>query len=237
MSRHDRRGPVAALAAFELRRLARSPGALAGAAGFVLVLAVGHAVYWSALPPRPADDRMFGWAYLIGAFGLLRFGLAEDRELSFDECLVVNLTTPARYLAGKLLAVAAALVAYGAGAFLAASAFGAGDWRFAAWYAVLFTLVAWLFLPGLLLVELVAGTRYPAAALFVAFAAALAVARAVSSPMVVVEALGLDVERFDWSSLAPLAGRALVSSWLLVLLYPLSRLRLTGRAAWSRLGA
>ncbi|HEX7119540.1 MAG TPA: hypothetical protein VF212_12170 [Longimicrobiales bacterium] len=229
--------PVRAVAAFELRRLARSPGAWLGVLAFVALLGVGHWSYWTALPPRPADDRLFGWGYILAMCGILRFGFAEDRELVLDEFLVANLVTPARYALGKLVAVAAVLAVFGAGAFLWACLLGAGDAAYAMWYTALFTLVALLFLPAVALVELAIDTRYPAAFVFVAFVAVLVIGHAVAGPAVVVAALGLDVERLIYASLLPLAGRVLVSAWLLLLLYPLCRLRLVGRAGWSWAGA
>lgn len=224
--------PILGVATLQLRSIWRSPGARIAVVAFVVLLAIGHGVYWSALPPRAADDRMFGWAYLTAMFALLRFGLAEDRTRGFDEFLVINLVTPARYVAGKLLAAVTTIAAFAAGAFVLAYALGGADWEYAAWYTTLFTLVAWVYLPAVLIVELAIATRYPAAFVFVAFAAGLTIARAFTGTESIVAALGFDVERFAYASLGPLARRALVSMWLLVLLYPVCRLRLLGRAGW-----
>ncbi|HEX7120260.1 MAG TPA: hypothetical protein VF212_15805 [Longimicrobiales bacterium] len=229
-------GAVRAVAAFELRRLVRSPGAVLGAVLFLALLGIGHWSYWVALPPRPADDRLFGWAYILAMCGALRFGFGEDRDLALDEFLVQNLVTPACYALGKLTAVAVVITAFAAAAFACAFAMSAGDLTYAAWYTVLFTLVAWLFLPAVALVELVFVTRYPVAFVLVAFVAVLLVGGAVAGPRVVVAALGLDVERYAYATLLPLGGRVLVSVWSLLLLYPLCRLRLVGRAGWSRAG-
>jgi len=220
---------VVAIARFEIREQWRSRAAWIAAIGFIVLLAAGHWSYWTTLPPRPDDDRLFGHAYLLAAIALLRFGTSRDHELGFDEYLVTNLTTPARYLAGKLLAACASLAALGGIAFAAALALSLGEWRYAVWYTVLFTLVSQLFLPAVLLAELLFRTRLPAAVVFFGFVVALAVARAVSSPMVLVTALGLDTERFAFETLAPLARRAVGSTLLLGLLYPVWRLRLPAR--------
>lgn len=227
------RGQVRALVGVELRRIARAPGTAVGVVGFLVLLAVGHWSYWTTLPPRPQDDHLFVWAYIIAMCGMLRFGLAEDRELDLDEYLVTNLVSPLRYMLSKLLAVTAMLGVFGAGAFVCAAAASAGDLRYAAWYTVVMTLVTWMLLPVLLLVELVIDSRYPAIFVLISFVATLVAARLVSGPMVIVELLGLDVERYVYSSLAPLAVRGVVAAWLLAVLYPLCRLRLVGRAGWS----
>jgi hypothetical protein len=226
-------GRVRALVGVELRRIARAPGTAVGVVGFLVLLAVGHWSYWTTLPPRPEDDHLFVWAYIIAMCGMLRFGFAEDRELDLDEYLVTNLVSPLRYVLSKLLAVAAMLGVFGAGAFACAAAASAGDLQYAAWYTVLMTLVTWMSLPALLLIELAIDSRYPAIFVLMAFAATLVAGRLVFGSLVIVEALGLDIERYAYASLAPLAVRAAVAAWLLVVLYPLCRLRLVGRAGWS----
>ena len=102
---------------------------------------------------------------------------------------------------------------------------------------VLMTLVVWMLLPALLLVEICIDTRYPALFVLLAFVATLIVGRLMLGPVAIVRLLGLDVERYVYASLGPLGVRALVSGWLLVVLYPLCRLRLVGRAGWSWAGA
>lgn len=230
-------GRVRALAAVELRRMMRAPGTLVGVAGFLVLLAVGHWSYWTSLPPRPEDDRLFVWAYIVAMCGMLRFGLAEDRELGIDEYLVPNLVPPFRYALSKLLATVAMLGIFGAGAFICAAAASVGDLQYAAWYTVLMTLVVWMLLPVLLLVEICIDTRYPALFVLLVFVATLIVGRLMLGPVAIVQLLGLDVQRYVYASLGPLGVRALVSGWLLVVLYPLCRLRLVGRAGWSWAGA
>ena len=226
--------PILDVAVFELRRVLRSPATVVGIIGFTVLLAVGHWSYWSALPPRATDDRMFGWAYIVAMCAILRFGFAEDRELRFDEYLVSNLVSPLRYALGKLVAVVVVLLAFGAVAALLGFILGAADGRYAVWYATLFTLVAWVYLPAILLVELVVATRYPTAFVFITFVVCVVFARMFVGVDAITNALGFDVARFDYASLEPLAVRALVSPWLLILLYPLCRLRLVGRAGWSK---
>lgn len=229
--------PILGVAAFELRRVMRSPATVVGMLIFVVLLAVGHWSYWSALPPRAAGDRMFSLAYIIAMCAILRFGLAEDRDLHFDEFLIVNLVSPLRYAIGKLMATVGVLLAFGVVAFLLGFILGAADWEYAIWYTTLLTLVAWVYLPAILLVELAVATRYPTAFVFVIFVACLTVARLFVGTPTIVDALGLDLERFDYASLVPLTRRALISTWLLALLYPLFRLRIVGRAGWSRADA
>ncbi|HEX7049691.1 MAG TPA: hypothetical protein VF188_05715 [Longimicrobiales bacterium] len=217
-----------AVARFELRRLLRSRSTLIAIACFLMVLAAGHWSYWASMPPRAADDRLFGYAYIGAMILSLRLGLAADRDLGLDAFLVRNFVAPVEYLAGKVLAVAVQLVGFGVLAFVAALALSAGEWEYATWYVLLFTLVAWLFLPGVLLAELVVRTRYPVAAVVVGFVIALAIGEAFSDVLVWVSALGLDVERFAYATLEPLVWRCAGATLLLVLLYPLSLLRLPG---------
>src|SRR5690606_7631714 len=186
-------GRVRALAAVELRRMMRAPGTLVGVVGFLILLAVGHWSYWTTLPPRPEDDRLFVWAYIVAMCGMLRFGLAEDRELAIDEYLVPNLISPLRYALSKLLATTAMLGVFGAGAFACAAAASAADLQYAAWYTVLMTLVVWMLLPALLLVEICIDTRYPALFVLLAFVATLIVGRLMLGPVAIVRLLGLDV--------------------------------------------
>lgn len=227
------RGRLRALVAVELQRAMRSPGALVGVAGFLILLGVGHWSYWTSLPPRPEDDRLFVWGYIVAMCGMFRLGLSEDRELALDEYLVSNLVSPLRYALSKLLATIAVVGIFGAGAFVCAAAASAGDFQYAAWYTVLMTLVVWTLLPVLLLVELGIDTRYPALFVLLIFIAAVVVGRLALGPIAIVRVMGLELERYVYSSLAPLGVRALVAGWVLVLLYPLWRLRLVGRAGWS----
>lgn len=221
-----------AVAVFELRQLVRARSTALGVASFFLLLALGHWAYWSARPPRPMDDRLFGYAYIAAMAFSLRLGLAADRERALDEYLVTNFVAPACYIGGKLLAAAAYLAAFGACAFAAALLLSAGEWTYALWYTLLFSLVAWVFLPAILLIELATDTRAPAAAAFVGFVVALVAVRQLYGAPVLVDALGLRVERFAFDTLAPLAARALAVPGILALLYPLCRWRLLGAAGW-----
>lgn len=227
------KGRMRALVAVEVQRALRSPGALVGLSGFLILLGVGHWSYWTSLPPRPEDDRLFVWGYIVAMCGMFRLGLGEDRELALDEYLVSNLVSPLQYALSKLLATIAVVGIFGAGAFLCAAAASAGDIRYAAWYTVLMTLVVWTLLPVLLLVELGIDTRYPALFVLLIFIATVIVGRLALGPIAIVRVMGLEIERYVYSSLAPLGVRALVAAWVLVLLYPLWRLRLVGRAGWS----
>src|SRR5690606_2616208 len=78
---------VTAIAAFELRRRLRSRASLVGAIGFLLVLAAGHYLYWTAPPPRPEDSRLFGDAFALFIIAAAHLGISDDRMHGVDTFL------------------------------------------------------------------------------------------------------------------------------------------------------
>lgn len=216
------------LTAFELRKRLREPATIL--AGLILfsVLLLGHINYWQTLPPRPADDRMFGYAFIGAALLLLRFGVAEDRQLALDVFLTSNLISPARYFTSKLLTGITILLAIAVSAFVFAFALSGLDIRYAAWYMLLFTLAAWIFLPAILLIETLTDIRLAAPAALVAFIILIMVLSPTYGTPRVVGWLGLDIERFNLQTLGPLTVRAAVATGLLVALAPLTLRRLRG---------
>lgn len=221
-----------AIAALELTRLVRTPATIIALVGFVAILLVGHWQHWRTLPPRPDDDRLFGYAFLIAAMVGLRFGFSHDRVRGSDRLLIGNLVEPAGFFLGKVAALVIALAALTIFAFVTGGLISVGDWGFALWYSALFTLVIWLFAPVLLLAELVLDTRYPGPAVFVFFVLTVTVATFTIGVPRFVELMGFGVERFDFSTLAPLTWRAPIAAALLALLYPLWRLRTLGRGTF-----
>lgn len=221
---------TAAVATFELRRMGRSRSTILGILAFAALLAIGHWSYWKALPPRPEDDRLFGYAYVAAMILCLRFGLADDRATRFDRFLGDNLISPIRLLAGKLQAVAAFLLLFGAYAFTLALAFSTGEWVYAWWYVLRFTLTAWVFLPIVVLVEVAMDMRYPVAVVLTGFMILMVAADPLVGVETVTDALGLRAKRFQFGTLTPLTGRAILATGALVLLYPLCTWRMMG---WS----
>jgi hypothetical protein len=202
---------VRSLAAFELRRIARSRTTLLAGFLFAAVLALGQ---WAGArsSSRGQPDGMFGYAYLLVAFLTLRFRLATDRETCLDEYLTANFVSPGQYLTGKVIALAGYLLALGVYAFGVAAAMSWGDIRYALWYAVLFTLVAWVFAPLVGLVEALVATRVPAIVVALAFVSAAVVMMALGSePEPLLDLFGLHVQRFEYGSLGPLTVRATVA--------------------------
>lgn len=226
----ERSRQVRALVALELRRTARARPTLAALLTLALLLAFGHWEYWSSPAPRPDGDRLFGYAYLLAAMLVLRPGFALDRTAALDEYLVANLTTPACYVTAKLLAAGTVILALGSCAFGLALALSAGDVLYAAWHTALFTLIAWLFLPGIVLVELGVETGFPAVIVAVLLVVALTVAGAVDGVEPALRTLGLRVRYGAFATLAPLTLRgALGVPALLLLIYPLLRRRVAAR--------
>lgn len=221
---------VRALAVFELCRRARSRITLLAGLLFAIVLALGH---WVARGPDAGGDpdRMFGYAYLLAALLTLRLGLAVDRESDFDEFLTANFISPVGYLTGKIVALAAFLLAFALYTFTIAIAMSLGDFRYAAWYTLLFTLMVWVFSPLVALVELGMTTRVPAMVVAIALVASMMVLAGLGkNPEIVVQAFGLNVKRYEYGTLWPLVARsAFAVPAAYAALYALLRRRLCGR--------
>lgn len=230
------RGGVWPIASFELRRRLRAGATVIGVVGFVVLLAVGHYLHWRALPPRPASARLFGYGYILAVIAAFHLGISDDRIRGMDRFLIGNLITPARYVAGKLLGSVIFLAGLGVFTFVVALALSLGDISYAAWYAISFTLVTWLFLPVMLVVELLMETRHGGAVVLVLFFAAVATLTPFYGSLTVGGWLGLQLEHLDFGTLVPLLVRAPIAGVLLVILYPLCRWRLGAgglRRRWS----
>lgn len=224
-----------AIARLELTRVVRSSSTLIALIGFTTLLAVGQWLHWQALPPRPDDDRLFGYAFLIAAMIGLRFGFSSDRRLGIERLLVGNLIRPIAFFAGRLAAVIVVLLTFTVFTTITAGLLSAGDWRYATWYSLILALTTWLFIPVMLLAELVMDTRYPGPAVFIVFVVAVAITSITVGVQPLIDFLALDVLRLDYATLAPLAWRALLVSGVMVLIYPIWYWRLRGRVTVERL--
>ncbi len=224
---------VHALASLELIRIARSPATIIALASFTILLAIGHWLHWRALPPRPDDDRLFGYAFLVAVMIGLRFGFASDRESGTEQLLIGNLIRPATYFFGKAAALLITLLAFMTYAGITSGLLSVGDWSYSLWYALLFALVIWLFTPLMLLFELALDTRYPGPAVFVTFVIMITIARFTIGIQPLIDLLAFDRARLDFAGLLPLAWRALIVAGVTGLLYPVWRWRMIGRITTS----
>jgi|GEM_PF-2126000 len=200
---------------------------------FVLLLVLGQWLHWRSLPPRPTGDRLFGYAYLSAAVLLLHSGLAIDRRHGSEGLLVYNLVNPNRYFYGKVIALAMTILGLGAFAFTTTILVTFGEFSYTLWYSLYFTLIAALFLPLLVLIELLLDTRYPGLALFALFVITLLIISVTIELGVVVDLLGLNTRRFEFSSLIPISWR-IPAGW--ILLPPLYQLWLWRMASDSQKG-
>lgn len=228
MSLH--RSSVLALVVFELRRRLGEPATLIAGVALLGILVIGHVEYWGALPPRPSDDRMFGYGYIAAILAVLRFGVGEDRRLGLGEFLTVNLVSPASYLAARLLTGASVVLCVGAAAFILALLLSGLEWVYAVWYTLLFTLVSWMFLPFVLLVELVVETRFAGIVVFIGFFISLMVLEPFFGVRQVTTWLGFETSRFAFGSLGPLALRAALAVAVLATFVVVTALRDRGKA-------
>jgi hypothetical protein len=219
---------VRAVMALELARVARAPATIGALVVFTTLVALGQWLHWRTVPPRPEDDRLYGYAFLSAVMIGLRFGFSGDRSSGSDMLLIGNLIRPRAFFLGKLGALALVLLTFTAYAITAAGLLSAGDWSYALWYSILFALVVWLFIPATLLAELVMDTRYPGPAVFVAFVVAVTLASVTTGVQPLIEFLGFNTQRLTYASLAPLAWRALVAGGIMAVLYPIWRWRTIG---------
>lgn len=209
----------------ELMRTARAPATTVALCGFISVLILGQILHLKALPPRPDDDRFFGYAFLIAAMIGLRLGLSTDRKRGSDQLLLGNLIRPAALYLGKIITLACNLLIFAGAAALCATISTAGDWNFALWYTVVMTLTIWCYMPLLLLTELSMDTHYPGPAAFALFVLLVVIGAAIIGADQIVQLLGFQTQRFTYSSLIPLARRTLLATCTLALGYPLWRWR------------
>lgn len=214
---------TAAIAHLELTRTMRAPTTLIALLGCTTVLALGHWLYWRALPRRPEDDRLLGYAFVLATMIGLRFGFSSDRALGSERFLVENLVRPTAYFFGKFTALLTSLLILTVFAIITATTLSAGDWNHALWYSLTSALAVCLFSPILLLVELAMETRFPGPAVFVLFVVAVLTASFTSGTQPLIRYLAFTMERLDYQSLVPLAWRVAAALGITGLLYPLWR--------------
>lgn len=219
--------PIGPLVLFELRRSAQRPATPVALLILALTLAIGHADHWRG-GSATITEGFFIHAYLIGAIVLMRYGLAADRRLRFDEYLIVNHVGAATYVAAKVCAMAVLLLAYGGVAAVLETAYSGGALGAALWAAAALTLTAWLFAPVVMLVEAWLDTSVPAAVVLLAFVVAVLVSFFSARSLLPLDAIGVtEAAPGYWSTLAPLALRALVAAPIgFVLVGSLARLNL-----------
>lgn len=198
------------LASFEIWRFCGRRIVAVALLLFAALLAAGRVDQWRG-EELAHDGGFFGYAYLLAAVLLMRFGFAADRRLRFDEYLVVNHVSAPSYYTAKVLAMAGVLVGFGVIAAVLEAAFAGGNLADAFWLAAAFTLVAWIFAPFAMFVEMRLDTSVPAAAVLLGFFALVLAEYLSLRRLVSVELLGLQgLIVGDWRSLGPLAIRAVL---------------------------
>jgi hypothetical protein len=171
----------------------------------------------------PRNDDMFPLGFLLMLLFAWRLGIGADRRVAWDEYLVINHTTAARYMGARLGAGLLTLLLLCAIAFALAALVSGGDLRFASWNTLLWMLVALLTFPVLLAIELLADITYSfavVALLFLAFFATMAGLDHIEATFAV---LGLDFNRYAWRELGrlitvvvifvPILTVALAAAW------------------------
>ncbi len=221
---------VVAIARFELRRALHDPGAGLAAVLLPAMLVVGHWARLSSGEALPAGSRLFAVGFLAAFIAGGRLRLGADRGTHFGQLLRGNFVSVGERMFGKLLAHFVSLCVLGTYAFLASYAVSLGELRYALWYSVLFTLLAMLLSPAVLLVELIADTRLPVAIVLLVLAVVSLLATRVGAVDYLMEILGVvEIQQHRYRTLRPLAARVLIAVPILhVLLYPLWLLRSGG---------
>src|SRR5688572_2524095 len=125
------------LTSFDTGRIIRDRMTWIGVVAFALLLSAGAWSYWHSLPPRDPGDRLFGYAYLTAALLTFHVGIARDRAVRFDECLISNFASPSVVYAAKVMAALVTLLFLAGICLAVALVASAGDFRYAAWYVVL----------------------------------------------------------------------------------------------------
>lgn len=221
---------VMAIARFELRRALHDPGT--GLATLLLpaMLVVGHWPRLTSGEALPAGSRLFAVGYLAAFIAGGRLRLGADRGMQFGRFLRANFVTVGERMFGKLLAHFVSLCVLGTYAFLTAWAISFGDLRYALWYSVLFTLIALLVSPAVVLVELFADSRLPVAVVLLAIAVASLLASRTGALTFLMQGVGvLEIQQYRYGTLRPLVARVLIAVPILHgLLYPLWLLRSGG---------
>jgi hypothetical protein len=231
---NERLRQIQAVTLLELARFARSRSTAIALGGFTALTALGQWLHWRTLPPRPDDDRLFGYAFLLAIMIGLRLGFSSDRRSGSSQLLIGNLVRPPNLFVGKFAALLVALLAFTGYTIIATGLLSAGDWSYALWYSLLFALVVWLFVPAMLLVELTMETRYPGPVVFVAFVAAITIASITKGAHPLIDLLGFNTTRLDYTSLTPLAWRSFSATGMVVILYPIWCWRTTGRIKFGQ---
>lgn len=219
-----------AIARFELGRALHDPGTGVAAILLPAMLVVGHwprLVFGEALP---TGSRLFAVGFVAALIAGGRLRLGADRRAHFGQLLRANFVTVPERMLGKLLALFVSLCVLGTYAFLAACAVSLGDVPYALWYSVLFTLVAFLISPAVVLVELSADSRLPVAlVLLVIIVGSLLASRIGALDSLLGVAGVLEIEQYRYGTLRPIVARVLIVVPILhLLLYPLWLLRSGG---------
>ena len=199
-----------ALFVFELKRAASRRVVPVALLLFTAALALGHIEHWRG---EAANGAFYGYAWVIGAILLMRFGLAADRALRFDEYLVVNLVRPRAYVAAKAGAMGALLVGYALFGMVVEIAFTGGGVGDVAWAASAWVLATWLFAPLAMAVESWFDTSLPSALVLLVYFIVVVTEYVAARSLHSAEVFGLlQLAPGDWSSLGPLALRAVVAA-------------------------
>lgn len=202
-------GRVRAVVRFELGRRLRARSTALAAVLFVAIAAAGA---FRGVPGGGAAgaDPFPAYAWTAAALVLLRFGCGGDRRHRFDACLAGTFLPAGELFLARTAVYAAASLALGAAA-LGAGLLLSGSAARAAWQAAEYTLVAWMAVPAVLLVELALGVRVPFAAVLLLYLACLLVAEPFVGAEAVVRATGFPSVPYAFRELGGLAVRAAVA--------------------------
>ena len=190
----------------------RSRPSRAGGAAFLLIAILGQVFIQPDPTTTGGGDRLFGYAFLVGALLALRSGLADHRRCGLGEYLRQNFVTPVEQAAAHATALAAQLLLYTGATFIAGVVVSAGDVRFAAWYTAVLGLGTALFLPIVFLVETVSDFRLPFVAVPILLVVAMAIVEPFRGGSWLLEVLGLHVTPFEVDTLLPLLLRVAIAA-------------------------
>ena len=197
-----------ALTRFEFRRGLSRQGAWMGALVFGCAVAIGAYAYWLG---DEAPGLLFVEGFMVWMMGLVGYGLAIDRRQAFDEYLIRNHITVEEYVAAKVLAMIALILAAAVVA-LVLRVLATGDPAESLWAVVSLALVALMIAPFAMMIEAHVDTSLPAAIVVLGYTVAGGMMLVLRHSQAVFDATGIgQLATGSWASVAPLAIRTAIA--------------------------
>jgi hypothetical protein len=210
----------------ELMRWIKDPIVWIGFTLWLFMVILGIRQHQQALPPRSPADRQFVYAYLLFALLALHSGIARDRTERFDAFLAANFLDSREAFLSRVGTLLIMIAGTGIVGLILGLLITLGDIEFGVWYATLMTCVALLFLPAIIITEIMFSTRYPIAIVQLLLTTAGMLLRHYGRMEQFMRLTALDVDRYDYADITQLLIRIAPAMLVTFALYPLYRWRI-----------